>query len=29
VHGPGPGELDGALADEEAATMGRAMTGAW
>jgi hypothetical protein len=29
VHGPGPGELDGALAEEEAATMGRAMTGAW
>ena len=29
VHGPGPGELCGALAEEEAATMGRAMTGAW
>jgi hypothetical protein len=29
VHGPGPGELCGALAEEEAASMGRAMTGAW
>lgn len=29
VHGPGPGELCGALAKEEAATMGRAMAGAW
>ena len=29
VHGPGPGELCGALAEEEAATMGRAMSGAW
>ena len=29
VHGPGPGELRGALAAEEAATMGRAMSGAW
>jgi len=29
VHGPGPGELSGALAEEEAATLGRAMTGAW
>lgn len=29
VHGPGPWELCGALAVEEAATMGRAMSGAW
>jgi hypothetical protein len=29
VHGPGPGELSGALAEEEAVTLGRAMTGAW
>jgi hypothetical protein len=29
VHGPGPGELRGALAVEEAATMSRAMSGAW
>lgn len=29
VHGPGPGELCGALAEEEAATMGCAMAGAW
>lgn len=29
VHGPGPGELSGALAEEEAATLGRAMAGAW
>jgi hypothetical protein len=28
VHGPGPGELTGALAAEEAATLGRAMAGA-
>jgi hypothetical protein len=29
VHGPGPGELAAALAAEEAATTGWAMTGAW
>jgi hypothetical protein len=29
VHGPGPGELSGALAEEEADTIGRAMAGAW
>ena len=29
VHGPGPGELSGALAEEEAVTIGRAMAGAW
>jgi hypothetical protein len=29
VHGPGPGELSGALAEEEADTVGRAMAGAW
>jgi hypothetical protein len=29
VHGPGPGELSGALAEEEADTIGRAMSGAW
>jgi hypothetical protein len=29
VHGPGPGELCGALAEEEADTVGRAMAGAW
>ena len=29
VHGPGPGELTGALAAEEAAKVGCAMTGAW
>ena len=29
VHGPGPGELTGALAAEEAAVIGCAMTGAW
>jgi hypothetical protein len=29
VHGPGPGELVGALAEEEAAAVGRAMAGAW
>jgi len=29
VHGPGPGELSGAIAAEEAATPGRAMSGAW
>ena len=29
VHGPGPGELSGAIAEEEAATTGRAMSGAW
>lgn len=29
VHGPGPGELSAALAEEEAATFGRAMTGGW
>src|ERR1700723_1512550 len=29
VHGPGPGELSGAIAEEEAATPGRAMSGAW
>jgi hypothetical protein len=29
VHGPGPGELTGALAAEEAAIIGCAMTGAW
>jgi hypothetical protein len=29
VHGPGPGELFGALAEEDAATLGRAMSGAW
>lgn len=29
VHGPGPGELFGALAEEEAVTIGRAMAGAW
>lgn len=29
VHGAGPGELSGALAAEEAVTMGRAAGGAW
>ena len=29
VHGPGPGELSTALAEEEAVTLGRAMGGAW
>ena|SRR5487761_644131 len=29
VHGPGPGELSGALAAEEAVTLGRTRTGAW
>ena len=29
VHGPGPGELSTALAEEEAVTLGRAMDGAW
>jgi hypothetical protein len=29
VHGPGPRELCDALDAEEAATMGRAMSGAW
>jgi hypothetical protein len=29
VHGPGPGELSGAIAEEEAAKTGRAMSGAW
>jgi hypothetical protein len=29
VHGPGPGELFGALAGEQTATLGRAMSGAW
>jgi hypothetical protein len=29
VHGPGPGELSGALAEEEADTIGRAMARAW
>jgi hypothetical protein len=29
VHGPGPGELSGVLAEEETATIGRAMSGAW
>lgn len=29
VHGPGPGELSGALAEEEADMIGRAMAGAW
>jgi hypothetical protein len=28
VHGPGPGELSTALAEEEAVTLGRAMGGA-
>jgi hypothetical protein len=29
VHGPGPGELSTALAEEEAVALGRAMGGAW
>lgn len=29
VHAPGPGELSAALAEEEAATIGRAMTRGW
>jgi hypothetical protein len=29
VHGPGPGELSTALAEEEAVTLGGAMGGAW
>ena len=29
VHGPGPVELSGALAEEEVVTIGRAMAGAW
>lgn len=29
VHGPGPGELSSALAEEEAVTLGRAMSGTW
>lgn len=29
VHGPGPGELSTALAEEEAVTLGRAMGGSW
>jgi hypothetical protein len=29
LHGPGPGELSTALAEEEAVALGRAMGGAW
>lgn len=29
VHGPGPGELSSALAEEEAVIIGRAMSGTW